>query len=276
MGWLKIVLFALLSAVGLYQLAISVRELYLDKVKLNNRGWLSGKRFLLGLIMPEGDNREYLQMQLRRLGLGETVEEYYSAIMVKVILMGLGSIIASLLSPALGCVMLVVTIMQWYSSMDKLPSAVRRRNDQIMAELPRFMRTFAYGMQYEKDILAMLETYCDVAGEGLREDLLLLIQTMGNGNYEEALRQFDRAIAIPQLSRFVGALISIHRGEDQTSVLLDITEEITAVEREKLKAQMCRVPDKIQALSIPVVVGILTMYLFVIGCSFIESMNIIF
>lgn len=272
----KLGAFAVLTAVGLYLLVISIREAYLDKVKLNNRGLSRIKRSLLGLVLPDREGREYMELQLLRLGLGETVEEYYSSLLAKVGLLGFGALAVSFLSPVLGCVMLVATILQWYASMDRLPSLVRKRNEEILSELPRFMRTFAYGMQYERDILAMLETYCDVAGEALKGDLKLLIQSMGNSNYEEALRQFDRANSIPQLSRFVSALISIQRGEDQTSVLLDITDEITAMERERLRGKMLKVPDKIQALSIPVVIGILAMYLFVIGSSFIESMNILF
>ncbi|MBR5137481.1 MAG: hypothetical protein IKV30_05610 [Clostridia bacterium] len=273
---IKLLGFALLCSGGLYLLAIGIREVYLDKVRLNNRGLSRFKGALLGLVLPDREGREHMQLQLMRLGMGESVEEYYSSVLAKVGLLGFGALAVSFLSPVLGCVMLVATILQWYASMDRLPQLVRRRNEEIMAELPRFMRTFAYGMQYEKDILAMLETYCDVAGDALRGDLKLLIQSMGNSNYEEALRQFDKAISIPQLSRFVSALISIHRGEDQTSVLLDITDEITAMERERLRGQMIKVPDKIQALSIPVVIGILALYLFVIGSSFIESMNILF
>lgn len=272
----QILLFLLLTALGLYLLAMFLRDRYTNRVRLNGGRIRSVGRRLFSVFMPDEAGKERMQLQLQRLNMHMTAEEYCSAVITKVVLIGAAALAIVLLSPVFGCLGLVVAILVWYDDMDRLPAAIRRKNEKLLAELPRFIRTFAYGMQYEKDILGMLETYCDVAGEGLKSDLVSLVNNMRSGNYEESLRQFDRSVSIPQLSRFVSALISIHKGEDQTTVLLDITREITAGERERLRAKMADIPDKIQALSVPIVVGILAMYLFVIGHSFINSMNIIF
>lgn len=272
----QIFLFLLLTAFGLYLLAMFFRDRYTNRVRLNGGRIRAVGRRLFSIFMPDEAGKERMQLQLQRLNMQMTAEEYCSAVITKVVLIGAAALAITLLSPVFGCLGLVVAILVWYDDMDRLPAAIRRKNDKLLAELPRFIRTFAYGMQYEKDILGMLETYCDVAGEGLKSDLVSLVNNMHSGNYEESLRQFDRSVSIPQLSRFVSALISIHKGEDQTTVLLDITQEITAGERERLRSKMADIPDKIQALSVPIVIGILAMYLFVIGHSFINSMNIIF
>ncbi|MBR2902983.1 MAG: hypothetical protein IKC38_07255 [Clostridia bacterium] len=272
----QIFLFLLLTALGLYLLAMFFRDRYTNRVRLNGGRIRAVGRRLFSIFMPDEAGKERMQLQLQRLNMQMTAEEYCSAVITKVVLIGAAALAITLLSPVFGCLGLVVAILVWYDDMDRLPAAIRRKNDKLLAELPRFIRTFAYGMQYEKDILGMLETYCDVAGEGLKSDLVSLVNNMHSGNYEESLRQFDRSVSIPQLSRFVSALISIHKGEDQTTVLLDITQEITAGERERLRSKMADIPDKIQALSVPIVIGILAMYLFVIGHSFINSMNIIF
>ena len=265
------------SAVGLYSVSTALWETGSGRVRLRTAGDRAGRgKGFRGLFEPEDSLRDRMSRQLRRLGMSVTADEYYTAALTKSLLAGGVSLLVTPLVPLAGCAGIMTAVILWYRNMGFLTASINRKNEKIREELPRFIRTFAYGMQYEKDILKILESYSDAAGDGLRNDLTALISEMRNGNIEEALRRFDAEIAIPELSRFVNALIAINRGDDQTSVLLDVTDEITAKERERVRARMASIADRIQALSIPLVVMIMITYLYVIGRSFIESMQIIF
>ncbi len=266
-----------ISAAGLYALSTAIWEYGSGRVKLRAPGDRVGRgRGFRGLFEPEDSLRDRMSRQLRRLGIDVTADEYYTAALTKSLLIGGIGLLTTPFLPLVGCAVIMAAVILWYRNMGYLAAAINKKNEKIREELPRFIRTFAYGMQYEKDILRILESYIEAAGDGLKNDLTALINEMRNGNIEEALRHFDAEIGIPELSRFVNALIAINRGDDQTSVLLDVTDEITAKERERVRARMAEAADRIQALSIPLVVVIMVTYLYVIGRSFIESLSIIF
>jgi hypothetical protein len=152
---------------------------------------------------------------------------------------------------------------------------LKAKTERIIFELPRFIRTFIHGMRADKDVISILEKYSKVANDAVRNDLETLIADMKLGNHEEALAHFDESVDIPQLSNFITSLIAHIRGEDQRASFAHIANDMSLLAKENLKRILAKRPGMVKAASIPMVVVIFGLYLFVIGASLVTGLGTI-
>ncbi|RCX10415.1 Flp pilus assembly protein TadB [Anaerobacterium chartisolvens] len=200
------------------------------------------------LIRLQPHKRNKLSVGLKKAGIGMEPEEYIAQAAVKSLLTacaGLLFILLGIPSAAMGCIFL--SIAMYFKEKGKVDTVLKKTNEKILKELPRFIRTFSHSLKGTDDIIKIFETYRKVAGKAFQYDLDVLITDLKIGNHEEALKRFDERLNIPQLSTFVSGIIGTSKGIDQNTFFAFMEENMKTLARENLRRELQKRPGRFKA-----------------------------
>ena len=217
-----------------------------------------------------------LSVGLKKIGINISPEEYMAQAIVKSLLIAMCSIIFILIKfpiPSIGCVLL--SIMTYFNEVRKIDIELKKTSDQVLKELPRFIRTFSHSLKGTDDIIKIFETYRKVAGKAFQYDLDVLITDLKIGNHEEALRKFDERLNISQLSTFISGVIGTSKGIDQNTFFVFMEENMKALARENLRRELQKRPGKFNKATWAVAGCGLLMYIIPVASSLIKGLDVL-
>ncbi len=121
---------------------------------------------------------------------------------------------ARIIPPALAIVMVVLGVLQYTNSREKISEAIKEKREQIDMDLPRFVYTISQEIQMDHNVLSILEKHKNNFSEYFREELEITIADMRSSNWEAALTRFEGRIGSTHLSEVTRGLIEMVRGSD--------------------------------------------------------------
>lgn len=200
--------------------------------------------------------------ELQRAGIDKTPELYISENLSKSVLTGAAGFLFILLGMPFATIMLILlAIMLYRRNSGRLKSDIAKMNKDIELELPRMVETLNYSLCDNNDLLKFFERYRRVAGAAMCKALDPLIFNMKTGNAEDALREFDRSLAISEISTLVSTLLGITRGVDQKTTLLVLEKDFRTRQRELLRREMNKRPGKVRLASVIMVFSMVILML---------------
>lgn len=280
---------AALVSLGLYRLAEAVIPLpsaASHKALLNIHGKVSFTRKLEHVILEPISNtlsklipmseyrRKRTAADLDRLGRKESPEQFTARIMTHSLLLCLlGLLFIPLGFPILTLPMAVVAVLAYFRSTQELRKKVEHLNEEIEAELPRMVETLNYSLSDSRDLISFFEKYRSVAGPTLGRELDRLLFEMRTGNHAAALRNLDARLQIPSLSALISILCGVHMGVDPKTSLLLLEQDMRTRQRERLRREAGKRPDRIKAASFLLTIFMILLFMVPLALLILRSVQ---
>jgi len=195
--------------------------------------------------------RRRLVSELDQLDIKKTPEQFVSENLSRSILLALiGIIFVPMGIPIVSALVWVLAVVLYSKESQKIRKQIEVVRRQIESELPRMVETLNYTMEDNNDLIRFFERYRKVSGKAMGRALDRLLLDMKTGNAEQALREFDSRLNIPQVSAFVSALLSVSYGVDQRTVLIVMEKDLRGRQRELMRREIDKRPGKVKLASI--------------------------
>jgi len=269
--WILLALGAFFLSYGLYKAVIHILLLPSGDTKMAFRQLFGKKSFKQKiydkLVLPFAKvisknihlsdyKKRCWKSDLQRMDIDKTPELYISENLSNSILIG---IVGFMFIPAgmqfVTIMLIIYAVMLYRKNSSHLKNSIRKMNKDIEAELPRMVETLNYTLGDSNDLIKFFERYRRVAGAAMGKALDRLIFDVKTNNTEDALREFDRSLAIPSIATFVSALLGITHGVDQRTTLIILEKDFRARQREILRKEMDKRPGKVRLACVIMVFG---------------------
>lgn len=239
--------------------------------------WLGGIANSLAKIIRINEyKRAELLNDLRTARIDITPEQYKANAIVKAAVLGVFAIPMLFIFPLLSPVILIIAVVVYNIENKKASIKIKEKRQIIEYELPRFVSTVEKTLKHSRDVLYMLESYTQNAGDEFRDELNITIADMRSSNYEAAITRLEARIGSPMMSDVCRGLIGILRGDDMTIYWSTLSLKFADVHRQQLKQRAQKIPKKVKRLSIALLVCFMLIYVVVIMYQIIGSLGILF
>lgn len=213
---------------------------------------------------------------LRSAGISLTPEVFLSQAIVKAsLIFGAGMAILPLL-PLLSPLLIFLAIAFFFKDYRSADEAVRKKREQIEAELPRFVATIAQELKASRDVLRILETYTSHAGESLQHELQMTIADMKSGNLETALLRLETRIGSTMLSDMVRGLLAVLRGDQGVVYFEMLAHDFKLAEIQRLKRIAMKRPGKVRKYSFLMLACFMLTYMVIIVMEIMKAVGQLF
>jgi hypothetical protein len=266
------ILFLSLVFVGLYAIALEVFKIpslaRSGVVKSlmaepNDRGVLNDMVYgiskkLSAVLKLSPFKREELSGKLRALDMAITAEEYTATALTKAALTLLVIIPAIMTLPLLALAVIGAALVRYFTEMHRVDKLLAEKRKLFDREVPRFARSLAENLEYNDDILAILEKYKETAlSPFFRREIDRTVADAKISSLPEALVRFDERISSKYLSDVVRGLLSIINGSEGVSYFRLIVRDIKKEEYEMLRIEAMKRPDKLKKWSLAILIMII-------------------
>ena len=225
------------------------------------------------LHVSEYKKRQMIR-ELDRVGMKKTPEEFIAENISRSIWVGiLGLLFVPMGMPVFSILMIILAVMLYQKNSRSIKTKIAKINREIESELPRLVETLNYTLSDNNDLISFFERYRRVAGKAMGEALDRLILNMKTGNVNDALRDFDKSIALPHVSTLVSTLLGITYGIDQTTTLIVMEKDFRSHQREILRREIDKRPGKIKIASIILTINMIILMMIPLIIMIIESFS---
>ena len=239
--------------------------------------WLGGIANSLAKIIRINEyKRAELLNDLRTARIDITPEQYKANAIVKAAVLGVFAIPMLFIFPLLSPVILLITVVVYNIENKKASIKIKEKRQIIEYELPRFVSTVEKTLKHSRDVLYMLESYTQNAGEEFRDELNITIADMRSSNYEAAITRLEARIGSPMMSDVCRGLIGILRGDDMTIYWSTLSLKFADVHRQQLKQRAQKIPKKVKRLSVVLLACFMLVYVVVIMYQIVDSLQLLF
>ena len=209
---------------------------------------------------------------------GETMtpEQYTANAMVKALVVGVLAIPVGWLVPALSLVVLGMAVYVYRSNINQVHVHLKQRRSRLEYELPKLVYNLEKQLKHSRDVLGMLEGYAQHAGQELQQELNITTADMRSGNYEAALTRLEARVGSSQMSDVCRGLISTLRGDDTGVYWSSLWVKFGDIQRQRLRLQAQKMPQKVKWLSMALLCCFLLMYLVIMLMEILDSLGMIF
>lgn len=213
---------------------------------------------------------------LQSAGIRLTPEMYVARAIVKAGLIFCGGLIILPLLPLLSPLFIFLAIAVYFKERQAAEQAVRKKREQIEAELPRFVATITQELKATRDVLRILEVYAKSAGESLQSELYITIADMKSGNQETALTRLETRMGSTMLSDMVRGLLAVLRGDQGIVFFEMLAHDFKLLEIQRLKLIAMKRPGKIRKYSFYMLGCFMLMYMVILGMEIMKAMGKLF
>lgn len=215
-----------------------------------------------------------MKIKLERAELKLSPKEYYArAFVMAVCTLAVGVVLALMIMLEMSVIVCALSAIVYFHCIDEVNDKLKEKDERIERELPKFVRAIVQGLKTERDVIKLVETYSDIASDGLRYDIEVLVLDLKSGNFENAMLDFDKRVGNAYMSRLVKALIAVNRGDNQEAALNHLLSDMSLLSHENMQRELNKRPGRVRMMVIPIVViGILTLF-YVVGVNLFESLD---
>ncbi|MBQ4427822.1 MAG: hypothetical protein II881_08785 [Oscillospiraceae bacterium] len=256
----------------------AVGKWYRDKSSIWDNGTVKRLcRFFMRFITLDDSTKDRLSRDLRRAGYDLTPEEYTAR---KVVIITGGAV-----GIGLCCILRLwigigaVALLCFYGLLkekEMLTKKLKARDEAIRREMPSFVRTICRSLKTNRDILSAVQSYRNVAGAVLGEELDKLLSHARSGSIAQALQQFQMSIGSEAAFRLCTALLEIDRGVDQSATLDLLADDMARESRLIIQKELSLRPAKMRATYLPAVAVCIVMILYVLAQFVMTQLNTLF
>lgn len=220
---------------------------------------------------------EYKSMQLasdlQTAGLNISPEMHTANALVKAGICAILSIPALFVFPLIVPILIALAVAMYIKEAKGVQERIKAKRTAIEYELTRLVFTIEKSLTHTRDVLSMLDSYRTNAGPELKSELDITVADMRSGNYESALTRFEARVGSSMLSDVVRGLISILRGDDTVLYWSALSVKFSDIQRQILKQQAMRVPDKVKRLSMILLFCFMLVYIVVLVVQIMSSLG---
>lgn len=238
--------------------------------------WMAGAAEYISKYIPVSEFRKIkLERDLKAANVSLTPERFTANAIVKALPILLLAIPAYFIFPVFSVLVILLAVAIFIREMTSLQEKIRIRREEIEYDLPHFVSTVEKTLKYNRDVLAILETYEENAAPAMRDELRITIADMKTGNYESALTRFESRVNSSMLSDTVRGLISVIRGDDTDFYWAALSVKFSDLQRQMLKEKAVKIPGKINKLSMVLLFCFIVLYFVVLGLSMVDEMGLV-
>jgi CHASE3 domain sensor protein len=202
-----------------------------------------------------------------------TPEMYVATCIVKALFIGIFAIPFLFFLPILSLVIAVIAVIIYYNESKKVGNIIKERRRKIEYELPRLVSTIEKSLVHSRDVLTILDSYKDSAGDELKRELEITVADMRSGNYEVALTRLESRVGSSMMSDITRGLIGVIRGDETSVYWGTLNLKFSDYQRQNLKIEANRAPKRVRKLSMILLVCFMLIYVVVIGSVLIGSLG---
>lgn len=232
--------------------------------------WLS-KRLRLNEF-----KRMQLETDLRSAGINISPELHIANSIVRSMLIGLMAVPMLFIFPLLAPIVIVLAVMMYFKASKGVAEKIKEKRRHIEYELPRLVAHIDKTLKHNRDVLYILDSYKENAGDEMKREIEITIADMRSGNYEAALTRLESRVGSSMLSDVTRGLISVLRGDETDIYWAGLAVKFADYQRQLLKQQAQKIPGKVKRLSMCLLFCFILIYIVVIGMEIIYSMGALF
>lgn len=229
--------------------------------------WLAGK-----LKLGEY-KRLQLKVDLDSADMTLSPEQYVANAIVKALLIGIFAIPFLFFAPILSLLIAVIAVVTYFSEYRKVGNIIKEKRRRIEYELPRLVSSIDKTLIHSRDVLGILDSYREHAGEDLRRELDITVADMRSGNYEVALTRLESRVGSSMMSDVTRGLVSVIRGDKTDVYWGNLVLKFSDYQRTLLKNEANKAPKRVRKLSMALLFCFMLMYVAVIGQVLISSLG---
>ena len=220
--------------------------------------------------------RAELENDLKTARMDISPEQYKANAIVKAAVLGVFAIPMLFIFPLLSPVILIAAVVVYNIENKKAGKEIKDKREIIEYELPRFVSTVEKTLKHSRDVLCMLESYVQNAGDEFKHELCITIADMRSSNYEAAITRLESRIGSPMMSDVCRGLIGILRGDDMAVYWSSLSLKFADVHRQQLKQRAQKIPKKVKRLSVVLLACFMLVYVVVIMYQILDSLALLF
>lgn len=200
-------------------------------------------------------------------------EMYLSNCLIKAFLVGLLSVPAFLIFPAMGFLIIALSVIVFIVLKKKPYKSAMKKKTNIEAELPGFVNHTAKILKHSRDVLYIIGSYSEYAGSCFKKELLITEADMRSGNYETALTRLESRVGSSMLSDVSRGLIGIIRGDETNDYWTNLEIKFSDYQKQLLRRKALTVPRKVKRLSLLLLLCFILIYVVVMGTIVVNSLQ---
>ena len=236
--------------------------------------WLKGLAVWISKHIRLSEYRKMqMQSDLTSAGIHLSPEMHIANALVQSLLVALTAIPLYFILPVLSPVMLLAAVYMYFRASKGVAEKIRDKRRKIEYELPRFVSHIDKTLKHNRDVLNIIDTYKENAGEEMAQELEITAADMRSGNYEAALTRLESRVGSSMLSDTTRGLIGVLRGDETDAYWANLALKFADYQRQLLKAEAQKVPGRVRKLSMCILGCFLAMYLVVIIIQIIVSLG---
>lgn len=236
--------------------------------------WLKGLAvWIAGKLRLNEYRKAQLASDLRSAGIPLTPEMHIANSLVQSLLVGAGAIPFLFFMPFISAILVGSAVFLYFYNARGVAEKIREKRRQIEFELPRFVAHIDKTLKHNRDVLAIIDSYKENAGDAMKSELEITAADMRSGNYEAALTRLESRVGSSMLSDTTRGLIGVLRGDDTDAYWSNLALKFSDYQRQLLKAEALKVPGKVRRLSMVLLYCFLAMYMVVIILQIADSMQ---
>lgn len=220
---------------------------------------------------------EYKRLQLKidldSADMNMSPEQYVANAIVKALFIGIFAIPFLFFAPIISALVAVIAVVIYFSEYKKVGNVIKEKRRQIEAELPRLVSNIDKTLVHSRDVLGILDSYREHAGEELRRELDITVADMRSGNYEVALTRLESRVGSSMMSDVTRGLVSVIRGDKTDVYWGNLVLKFSDYQRTLLKNEANKAPKRVRKLSMALLFCFMLVYVAVIGQVLITSLG---
>ena len=232
---------------------------------------------LANLIASKLKLNEYKRLQLKidleSADMTLSPEQYVANAIVKALFIGAFAIPFLFFAPIISAIVVAIAVVIYFSEYKKVGNIIKEKRRQIEAELPRLVSNIDKTLVHSRDVLGILDSYREHAGEELRRELDITVADMRSGNYEVALTRLESRVGSSMMSDVTRGLVSVIRGDKTDVYWGNLVLKFSDYQRTLLKNEANKAPKRVRKLSMALLCCFMMVYVVVIGQVLLSSLG---
>ena len=220
---------------------------------------------------------EYKRLQLKAdlesADMTLSPEQYVGNAIGKSVLVAVLAIPFLFFAPLISLVMIIIATAVYVGEYRKVGKIIREKRRKIEYELPRLVSSIDKTLIHSRDVLGILDSYREHAGEELRRELEITVADMRSGNYEVALTRLESRVGSSMMSDVTRGLISVIRGDKTDVYWGNLVLKFSDYQRTLLKTEANKAPKRVRKLSMALLFCFMLVYVVVIGQVLLSSLG---
>ena len=220
---------------------------------------------------------EYKRLQLKAdldsADMTVSPEQYVANAIVKALFIGIFAIPFLFFAPILSLLIAVIAVVIYFTEYKKVGKIIRGKRQRIEYELPRLVSSIDKTLTHSRDVLGILDSYREHAGEDLRRELDITVADMRSGNYEVALTRLESRVGSSMMSDVTRGLISVIHGDKTDVYWGNLVLKFSDYQRTLLKSEANKAPKRVRKLSMALLFCFMLIYVVVIGQVLLSSLG---